>query len=157
MIKTLVVFFLLLSTNNIYLSSNSTLSVNSIWSPSPDVVAVAPAVDKFWSAFWRGVRNQLEGHGGGSVMLFYEGWRIDDGRLVEHGWISNWLRIGRISGHGIRNWLVSSRLVDVWLEDGVGDEVHRSAFRHGEEGLWHTLCAAPVDRWISLDGFTIIS
>ena len=49
MIKTLV-FFLLLSTNNIYLSSNSTLSVNSIWSPSPDVVAVAPAVDKFWSA-----------------------------------------------------------------------------------------------------------
>lgn len=52
MIKTLVMFFfLLLSTNNIYLSSNSTLPVNSIWSPSPDVVAVAPAVDKFWSAF----------------------------------------------------------------------------------------------------------
>ena len=52
MIKTLVMFFfLLLSTNNIYLSSNSTQPVNSIWSPSPDVVAVAPAVDKFWSAF----------------------------------------------------------------------------------------------------------
>ena len=53
MIKTLVMFFffLLLSTNSIYLSSNSTLPVNSIWSPSPDVVAVAPAVDKFWSAF----------------------------------------------------------------------------------------------------------
>ena len=52
MIKTLVMFFfLLLSTNNIYLLSNSTLPVNSIWSPSPDVVAVAPAVDKFWSVF----------------------------------------------------------------------------------------------------------
>ena len=52
MIKTLVMFFfLLLSTNSIYLSSNSTPPVNSIWSPSPDVVAVAPAVDKFWSAF----------------------------------------------------------------------------------------------------------